>query len=120
MQNHPGVIEPGVLLDAHPTIKLALLGELVGLPLIEHIYVNALGSPVFMRERGVLKGVPELLSTLREGSEGLAVKAWEQSLCDDVYDEKKKAGARERGKEEEHSRVEVVHRRRRRRETGEA
>jgi RadC-like JAB domain len=117
MQNHPGVIEPGVLLDAHPTITLALLGELMGLPLIEHIYVNALGSPVFMRERGVLKGVAELVVTLREGSEGIAVKAWEQSLCDD-YDDKKKAG--ERGKEEEHSGVEVVHRRRRRRETGEA
>ena len=83
MQNRPGPVESGVVIDAYPTIRIAVACELLGLPLIEHIYLNALGYPMFMRERGVLKEVPTLLSTVREGSEGMAVKAWEQGLGDE-------------------------------------
>jgi hypothetical protein len=132
MQNRPGAVESGVVIDAYPTIRIAVACELLGLPLIEHIYLNALGYPMFMRERGVLKEVPSLLSTLREGSEGIAVKAWEQGLGDEEYYEKKKAAwaaEKERAPEKkatvqhverERAAVEIISRKRRRRDqTGE-
>jgi hypothetical protein len=115
MQNRPGPVVHDVPIDALVTIKIALVCELLGMPLVDHIYINSHGSAFFGRERGLFKKVPELLVTMREGAEDLAIKAWETGLCEDDYYEKKKAAEREmaRAKAKARGAVDVTTRKRR-------
>ena len=58
---------------------------------MEHLYVDTDGCAVCMRARGVLKKVPELVVSVREGECELAVKAWEEGRCAEDDPEKRKA-----------------------------
>ena len=89
LQNRPGPVEEGVAIDAQVSLQIALVCELMGLPLVDHIYINTLGAPFFVRGRGILKPVRELVATMRERAAGMAVKAWEKGLCDVEDDERK-------------------------------
>jgi hypothetical protein len=82
VQNRPGVLHQGFPIDAHITLKTALVCDLLGLPLIEHIYIDPVGTPTFMRERGALQGVAPLFHAIEDRLTDLAVQAWQQGLCD--------------------------------------
>src|SRR6266511_2451052 len=90
LQNRPGPLDEETPIDPHPTITIALLCELLGIPLLEHIYVDGVGDPFFVAERGILKDVPDLVVTLREWTKGLAEKELLRGLCaPNYYDEQK-------------------------------
>jgi RadC-like JAB domain len=91
VQNHPGLMTQGHPVDAHISIKAALACDLLGIPLIEHVYIDPLGDPLFMRERGALQGVDTLFHTVHERLAELAVQAWKDGLCDTEYYERKRA-----------------------------
>jgi RadC-like JAB domain len=95
VQNRPGPITQGHPVDAHISIKTALVCDLLGIPLIEHVYIDPLGDPLFMRERGALQGVDMLFHTLHERLAELSVQAWKDGLCDTEYYERKRARAME-------------------------
>jgi len=113
LQNRPGSASHGVPIDALVTLKIAIVCELIGIPLIDHLYINTEGSAVSMRTRGLLKKVPDLLRTLREYASALAVKAWEEGRFTDEWHEKRKAAAKEREAAKERAPVDVISRQRR-------
>jgi hypothetical protein len=81
MQNRPGSIDDETPIDPHLTVDLAVFCELAGIPLIEHMYIYRDGFLFFVRERALLKEVPKLLVTLREGKDGIAKKELERGSC---------------------------------------
>ena len=94
MQNRPGRLDDETPIDPHPTLDIAVFCDLAGIPLIEHIYINPDGWPFFMRERGLLNDVPQLLVMLREGKNGIAKKELNRGLCaPDNYERRKAAKA---------------------------
>jgi hypothetical protein len=82
------------------------------MPLVEHIYINSQGYPLFVRERGMLTKVPELLATLRERSAGVAIEQWKRGACEDDYYEQKTA-ARVAAAAKERASVDITVRKRR-------
>jgi hypothetical protein len=96
LQNRPGRVSTAPPINPLITIEIALFCEWAGIPLIEHIYVNRKGEPLFVRERGILKDVPQGLSTLREWSNEIAKKEVDRGICSlDYYDRKKALAAEE-------------------------
>jgi RadC-like JAB domain len=91
MQNLPGAVDHDTPIDPSVTLKLALFCELAGMPLVEHVYVNTQGEPFFVRERGILKGVPELVVRVREGANGLAKKELDRGICAPNHYKKQRA-----------------------------
>jgi hypothetical protein len=113
IQNRPGCVETDVLLDAQPTLRFGVACEMMGIPLIDHIYMNTEGTPVFIRERGILKDVPEILKTFRDCSANLSIRAWEKNLTAEEYYDKKVAERRAAAKKAVSTQVEVTLRKRR-------
>src|SRR6266511_3811420 len=92
LQNRPGRVATAPPINPLITLEIALFCDWAGIPLIEHIYVNRKGDPLFVRERGILKDVPHGLSTLREWSNEIAKKEVDRGICSlDYYDRKKAA-----------------------------
>jgi hypothetical protein len=52
--------------DAELSLTIDLMCALLGLPLMEHIYVGMQGSSFCVRERGLLKGTSALVRAIRE------------------------------------------------------
>src|SRR6266511_2451053 len=69
LQNRPGPLDEETPIDPHPTMTIAIVCELLGIPLLEHIYIDGVGDPFFVAERGILTDVPDLVVTLRKRSE---------------------------------------------------
>lgn len=116
LQNRPGSIYSGVPIDVQVSITIAFVCELLGMPLVDHLYINTRGEPLSVRARGILKPVPELVTTLRERSAGIVKQAAESGIGEEDYFEQKAA---DRTAIEECVRVEVITRRRRRQGAGE-
>jgi hypothetical protein len=81
MQNRPGRVDDETPIDPHLTLDLTVFCDLAGIPLIEHIYIYRDGWPLFVRERGILKDVPDLLARLRDGKDTIAKKELERGRC---------------------------------------
>jgi RadC-like JAB domain len=95
VQNRPGSAKGHVSISADSTLQVALLCELLGMPLIDHIYLNSRGEPIFVRERGALKALPGLLCTIRKRRDAIAKEVWEKGLLEEDYYEKKGEAKRE-------------------------
>src|SRR6266511_898986 len=91
LQNRPGPLDDETPIDPHPTMTIAFVCELLGIPLLEHIYIDGVGDPFFMAERGILKDVPALVVTLREWTTELAKKELLRGICAPNYDDEQKA-----------------------------
>jgi hypothetical protein len=109
MQNQPGPVDDETPIDPHVTLRIALFCEMAGMPLVEHIYINNDGHPFFVRERGILKGVPNFVVTVREGIHGLAKKEVGRGICAPNYYELRHAA---RAAAVERAPLEVMKRRR--------
>ena len=93
VQNRPGPITQSHPVDAHISIKTALVCDLLGIPLVEHVYIDPLGDPLFMRERGALQGVDTLFHSIHERLAELSIQAWRDGLCDTEWYERRRARA---------------------------
>ena len=113
MQNRPGPVDDETPIDPHVTLDIAVFCELAGIPLIEHIYIYRDGWPLFVRERGVIKEVPKLLATLREGKDTIAKKELGRGSCSPESEERKRASKPVAVEDQRSPPVEILSRRRR-------
>jgi RadC-like JAB domain len=94
LQNRPGPLDEETPIDPHPTMTIAIVCELLGIPLLEHIYIDGVGDPFFVAERGILTDVPDLVVTLRKWTKGMAEKELLRGICaPNYYDEQKAVNA---------------------------
>ena len=66
LQNRMGTLDEITPIDAELSLHVDLLCTLLGLPLIEHIYIDRVGKPFFVRERGLLTTTAPLVQAIRE------------------------------------------------------
>ena len=91
LQNRPGTIYEGTAIDLALSLQVALLCDLHGIPLIDHIYIDTQGYPFFVRERGHLQGLAPLRCGIEERLSELAARE-EERLQRDREDRERRTG----------------------------
>jgi RadC-like JAB domain len=66
MQNRLGPIEDGTPLDIDLSLLVDLVSALLGIPFIEHIFIDRVGKPFFAREQGLLQTTDPFVKEIRE------------------------------------------------------
>jgi RadC-like JAB domain len=78
LQNRPGTIYEGTPIDLALSVHVALLCDLHGIPLIDHVHIDTQGYPFFVRERGHLQGIAPLRRGVDERLSELTAKEEER------------------------------------------
>ena len=93
VQNRPGSLDKGLPIDVDLSLRVDLLGTLLGIPLFEHAYIDTQGETLFVREQGMLKETALVCRTLGERLSRAALR--EQSRWERECAERRAARANE-------------------------
>ena len=78
IQNRPGTLHAKAPIDHALAIKVDLFCDLLGIPLLEYVFIDAQGEAFFVRERGILKQTRRLRRAMDERIAYLAQKERER------------------------------------------